>query len=135
TFLGGDARTIRFDENGVVKTYDIGQIVGVVFQNPSPAANVAPGPQEKAPFAPSSSAQTASAAAPQTFDASGIWVGERKQNGGPVSRSNTRLELSQNGPNVSGTERREVVGRPASYAVLRALVQIAICSCFCSGFS
>ena len=33
TYLGGDARQIRMDQNGAVQTYDVGQVQSVIFQD------------------------------------------------------------------------------------------------------
>ncbi len=35
TYLGGDARQIRMDQNGAIQTYDIGQVQSVIFNNES----------------------------------------------------------------------------------------------------
>jgi len=44
TYLGGDARQIRIDENGTIRSYDIGQVQSVIFsetgyQPPPPASS------------------------------------------------------------------------------------------------
>jgi len=49
TYLGGDARQIRIDQNGAVQTYDVGQVQSVIFsepgyQPPPPAAGNYPPP-------------------------------------------------------------------------------------------
>jgi hypothetical protein len=49
TYIGGTAREIRMDQNGAVRTYDIGQILSVTFSNP---AYQAPPPPQAADFPP-----------------------------------------------------------------------------------
>jgi hypothetical protein len=46
TYLGGDARQIRLDQNGTIRNYDIGQVQSVIFSEsgyqPPPAASAYP---------------------------------------------------------------------------------------------
>jgi hypothetical protein len=49
TYIGGDARQVRIDQNGTVRSYDIGQVQSVIFsdngyQPPPPAASSYPAP-------------------------------------------------------------------------------------------
>lgn len=52
TYLGGDARQIRMDQNGAIQTYDVGQVQSVIFSEPGsqppppPAAQNYPPPQQ-----------------------------------------------------------------------------------------
>lgn len=57
TYLGGDARQIRVDQNGAIQTYDITQVQSVIFseQGYQPAAQqYSPGPNNYPPPAPQS---------------------------------------------------------------------------------
>jgi hypothetical protein len=75
TYLGGDARQVRIDQNGTVRSYDIGQVQSVIFSEtgyqppppppPAPAAYPAypapayPAPAYPAPANPGPGAYTA----------------------------------------------------------------------------
>ncbi|HEY3826412.1 MAG TPA: hypothetical protein VGL82_17730 [Bryobacteraceae bacterium] len=55
TYLGGDARQLRIDQNGTVRSYDIGQVQSVIFseagyQPPPPPAQ--PYPRDARDYAP-----------------------------------------------------------------------------------
>lgn len=58
TYLGGDARQIRMDQNGAIQTYDVGQVQSVIFSEsgspppPPAAANYPPPPQNYQNAAP-----------------------------------------------------------------------------------
>lgn len=47
TYLGGDARQIRLDQNGAIQTYDIGQVQSVIFQDNGYAAPPPPRDSER----------------------------------------------------------------------------------------
>lgn len=55
TYLGGDARQIRIDENGTIRSYDIGQVQSVIFSEtgyqPPPPASPYPARGERGDFA------------------------------------------------------------------------------------
>ena len=68
TFLGGDARTVRFlDSAGNVQSYSIGDVEGIRFGSGQASAPTAP----RAPRAPRAPAPRRAAAAPQPARASG----------------------------------------------------------------
>ncbi len=52
TYLGGDARQVRMDQNGAIQTYDLGQVQSIIFSEPGyqppppPAARNYPPPQQ-----------------------------------------------------------------------------------------
>ncbi|HWF08502.1 MAG TPA: hypothetical protein VG297_08555 [Bryobacteraceae bacterium] len=48
TYLGGSAREVRMDQNGSVRTYDIGQVQSVIFSEPARD----PGPPPQASYPP-----------------------------------------------------------------------------------
>lgn len=47
TYLGGDARQIRMDQNGAVQTYDIGQVQSVIFNDAGYQAAPPPRDQDR----------------------------------------------------------------------------------------
>jgi hypothetical protein len=71
TFLGGDARTVRFlDSAGNVQSHSIGDVEGIRFGSAQASAPTAP----RAPRAPRAPAPRRAAAAPQPARASGITI-------------------------------------------------------------
>jgi hypothetical protein len=56
TYVGGDARQVRIDENGTIRTYDIGQVQSVIFSEtgyqPPPPPPASPYPARGAYTAP-----------------------------------------------------------------------------------
>jgi hypothetical protein len=52
TYLGGTAREIRMDQNGAVRTYDIGQILSVTFTDPAYQAPPPPPPPQASNYPP-----------------------------------------------------------------------------------
>src|SRR3954468_23098897 len=44
TYLGGTAREVRMDQNGSIRTYDIGQVQSVIFSEPAQSAPPPPPP-------------------------------------------------------------------------------------------
>jgi hypothetical protein len=73
TFLGGDARQIRLDQNGAIRIYDIGQVQSVIFSEsdyqPPPASSAYP-----AYPPPRDSSSAANYPPPQGDPAAGITV-------------------------------------------------------------
>src|SRR6185312_11160074 len=49
TYLGGTAREVRIDQNGSIRTYDIGQVQSVIFSEPAQAAPPPPPPASYPP--------------------------------------------------------------------------------------
>src|SRR5580658_245030 len=57
TYIGGDARQVRIDQNGNVRSYDIGQVQSVIF---SESSYQPPPPPPSSPSYPSRGSNNAS---------------------------------------------------------------------------